>query len=94
MVAYAFKDTNGRTTQIFINLRDNRMQLDTQNFVPFAKIIKGMDIADALYAKYGENSGGGIRAGRQDSVFAGGNMYLKRNFPLLNYIKRARIVGN
>jgi len=94
MVAYAFKNTNGRTTQIFINLRDNRMPLDTQNFVPFAKVIKGMDIADALYAQYGENSGGGIRAGKQDSVFAGGNMYLKRNFPLLDYIKRARIVGN
>lgn len=94
MVTYAFKDPNGRTTQVFINLRDNLMPLDTQNFVPFAKVIKGMDVADALYAQYGENSGGGIRAGKQDSLFAGGNSYLKRNFPLLDYIKRAQIVAN
>jgi len=94
MVTYAFKDSSGRTTQVFINLRDNRLPLDTQLFVPFAKVIKGMDIADALYAQYGENSGGGIRAGKQDSLFIGGNNYLKRNFPLLDYIKRARIIAN
>jgi len=94
MVTYAFKDPNGRTTQVFINLRDNSMPLDTQNFVPFAKVIKGMDVAGALYAQYGENSGGGIRAGHQDSLFTGGNSYLKRNFPLLDYIKRAQIIAN
>jgi len=94
MVSYAFKDPNGRTTQVFINLRNNALPLDSQLFVPFARIIKGMDIADALYAQYGENSGGGIRAGHQDSIFAGGNNYLMRNFPLLDYIKRARIIAN
>jgi len=92
MVTYAFKDANGRTTQIFINLRDNRMPLDTQGFVPIAKVIKGMEVADALYAQYGESAGGGIRAGKQDSLFAGSNNYLKRNFPLLDYIKKASII--
>jgi len=94
MVSYAFKDPNGRTTQVFINLRNNSSPLDSQLFVPFARVIKGMDVADALYAQYGEKSGGGIRAGHQDSLFAGGNNYLRRNFPLLDYIKRARLIAN
>lgn len=91
-VAYAFKDPNGRTTQVFINLRDNSATHDGEPFVPFATVIQGMEVADALYAGYGETSGGGIRAGHQDSVFAGGNKYLKSRFPQLDYIRRARIV--
>ena len=51
-----------------------------------------MDVADALYAEYGEAAGGGIRAGKQDPVFASGNAYLKEKFPLLDYIKTARVV--
>jgi peptidyl-prolyl cis-trans isomerase A (cyclophilin A) len=91
-VDYAFKDPNGRTTQIFINLKDNRATHDKEPFVPFAKIIKGMEVADALYNGYGEKSGGGIRAGHQDSLFAGGNDYLDRNFPKLDRIRKASIV--
>jgi len=52
-------------------------------------VIEGMDVADAWYSEYGEKAGGGIRAGHQDPVFEGGNAYLKTNFPLLDYIKRA-----
>jgi hypothetical protein len=51
-----------------------------------------MDAADALYADYAETAGGGIRAGRQDPVFEGGNAYLKEKFPLLDWIKTARLV--
>jgi peptidyl-prolyl cis-trans isomerase A (cyclophilin A) len=90
-VAYAFKDPNGRTTQMFINLRDNSGTHDKEPFVPFAKIISGMDVADSLYSGYGERSGGGIRGGKQDSAFAQGNSYFQ-NFPKLDYIKRATIV--
>jgi cyclophilin family peptidyl-prolyl cis-trans isomerase len=93
-VAYAFKEPNGRTTQMFINLRDNSLTHDNEPFVPFAKIIQGMDVADALYNKYGENAGGGIRGGKQDVLFNGGNSYLKQNFPLLDYINQASILKN
>ncbi len=58
----------------------------------FGDVIRGMDVADALYAEYGEAAGGGIRAGKQDPVFAGGNEYLKKNFPLLDSIKTARVL--
>jgi homoserine O-acetyltransferase len=90
-VAFAFKDPNGRTTQVFINLRDNSATHDKEPFVPIAKVIEGMDVVDALYSEYGEQAGGGIRAGKQDPVFAGGNEYLKREFPKLDYILKATI---
>jgi len=90
-VAFAFKDPNGRTTQVFINLRDNSASHDKEPFAPIARVIEGMEVADAIYSEYGEQSGGGIRGGKQDPLFAGGNEYLKRNFPRLDYIVRATI---
>ncbi len=90
-VAYAFKDPDGRTTQVFINLRDNSAKHDVEPFVPFARVVEGMEVADALYAGYAERAGGGIRAGKQDPVFEGGNAYLRRAFPDLDYIKRATL---
>ena len=49
-------------------------------------------MADAWYDGYGESAGGGIRAGKQDVIFERGNEYWKKDFPLLDYIIRARIV--
>jgi cyclophilin family peptidyl-prolyl cis-trans isomerase len=92
-VAYAFKDPNGRTSQVFINLTDNSATLDPEPFVVFGEVVAGMDVADALYADYGEAAGGGIRAGKQDPLFTAGNSYLKDKFPLLDYIKTARVIA-
>jgi len=90
-VAFAFKDPNGRTTQVFINLRDNSAAHDKEPFVPIGKVIEGMNVADALYSEYGEQSGGGIRGGKQDPLFKEGNKYLKANYPQLDYIVKATI---
>lgn len=90
-MAFAFKDPNGRTTQVFINLRDNSAGHDKEPFVPIARVIAGMEVVDALYSEYGEQAGGGIRGGKQDPLFAGGNEYLKKNFPRLDYIIKATI---
>jgi len=90
-VAFAFKDPNGRTTQVFINLRDNSVSHDKEPFAPIAKVIEGMEVADAIYSDYGEQAGGGIRGGKQDPLFAGGNEYLKSNYPRLDYIIKATI---
>ena len=91
-VAFAFKDPNGRTTQVFINLKDNSATHDKEPFVVFGVVEEGIDVVDALYAEYGEDAGGGIRAGKQDPVFEGGNGYLKANFPLLDYISTASVI--
>jgi homoserine O-acetyltransferase len=91
-VAYAFKDPNGRTTQVFINLRDNQESHDNE-FVPFARVTEGMAASDSLYAEYGEQAGGGIRAGRQDPLFEGGNAFLVKSFPRLDFIVRATVVA-
>ncbi|HZP47430.1 MAG TPA: peptidylprolyl isomerase [Vicinamibacterales bacterium] len=90
-VAFAFAVPNGRTTQIYISLRDNSYQ-DAQGFVPFGMVASGMDVADALDSDYGETSGGGIRAGKQQPLFDGGNAYLDREFPRLDRILRARVL--
>jgi homoserine O-acetyltransferase len=91
-VAYAFRDPNGRTTQVFINLRDNSATHDGEPFVPFGRVTSGMEAADAWYSEYGEKAGGGIRGGRQDKLFEEGNAYLDREFPLLDFIRTAKIV--
>ena len=92
-LAYAFKDPNGRATQVFLNLRDNSGGHDREPFVPFARVIEGMEVADRWYAEYGERAGGGIRAGKQDPVFLGGNAFFRREFPQLDFIVRTTITA-
>jgi homoserine O-acetyltransferase len=92
MVAFAFAVPNGRTTQVFINLRDNSPTLDLEPFAPFGKVIEGMEVVDSLYSGYGENSGGGIRAGKQGPLFDQGNAYLDREYPQLDKIIRAVVI--
>jgi cyclophilin family peptidyl-prolyl cis-trans isomerase len=91
-VFFAWAVPNGRTTQVVINLRDNREPHDKEPFAPFGRVIEGMEVADAFFDAYGESAGGGIRAGKQDPVFHGGNDYLRKNFPKLDYIRSARVV--
>lgn len=90
-VAFAFAVPNGRTTQVFFNMRDNSATHDVEPFTPFGRVIAGMDVADAITTEYGEGPGG-IRAGHQDPVFEGGNAYLIKTFPHLDYIKTARLL--
>jgi cyclophilin family peptidyl-prolyl cis-trans isomerase len=89
-LAFAKSDPNTRATEIFINLADNAI-LDEQVFVPFARIVEGMEVADKLYAGYGEMRPEGkyIDAGRVEGE---ANEYLVPRFPKLDYVKRARFV--
>ena len=89
-IAYAFVTPGTRATQVFINLKDNK-DYDAQGFAPFGRVVSGMEVVDALYSGYGESSGGGMRAGHQDALFAEGNAWLDRNFPKLDSIVKARV---
>ena len=94
-VAFAFAVPNGRTTQVYIALSDLSSTQDAQGFAPFGRVVSGMEVADALNSEYGETSGGGIRAGRQQPLYdltGGGNAYLDREFPRLDRIVRARVI--
>ena len=91
-VAFAFAVPNSRTTQVFINLKDNSATHDSEPFVPFGKVVQGMETADAVNAEYGESSGGGIRGGKQGPLFESGNDYLNREFPRLDFIWRATVI--
>ncbi len=91
VVAYAMTGPDTRTTQLYINLRDNT-PLDAQGFSPIGVVVRGMDVVDALNAEYGEASGGGMRNGKQDPVFDGGNAYLDAHYPRLDHLRGAAIV--
>jgi len=92
-IGYAMTGPDTRSTQVYINLRDNS-RLDSQGFAPFGKVVNGMDVVDKLYSGYGENSGGGMRAGKQDKMFEEGNAYLDHEFPKLDKLLKAALSAN
>jgi hypothetical protein len=51
-----------------------------------------MDVVEQLYAEYDEGAGGGMRAGNQGKIVAGGNAHLDAEFPNLDRLIRATIV--
>lgn len=89
-LTYAMGGPNSRTTQLFINLTDNR-NLDAMNFAPFGRVIEGMEVVDSLYSDYGEGAPQG-RGPSQPKIQSEGNEYLKENFPELDYIVETEIV--
>jgi peptidyl-prolyl cis-trans isomerase A (cyclophilin A) len=74
---------NSRTTQVFINFKDNS-GLNRTGFAPFGKIISGMDVVDKIYSVYGERP-------EQARIQTEGTAYLTKSFPKLDYIKKATI---
>jgi peptidyl-prolyl cis-trans isomerase A (cyclophilin A) len=87
MLSFAMAGPNTRTTQLFINFGDNS-RLDGSGFSPFGQVVEGMDVVDRLYSAYGEGAPAG-RGPDQGRIQAEGNPYLERDFPRLDYVKRA-----
>jgi cyclophilin family peptidyl-prolyl cis-trans isomerase len=83
-VSFAFLDVNGRTHQLFVNLKDNP-GLDRDGFVPIGRVVSGMNVVDSLYDEYGDDP-------KYQLVATQGNRYLARMFPKLDYIETATIV--
>lgn len=84
-LTFATSGPNSRTTQLFINLADNR-RLDQMGFAPFGRIVKGMENVGKFHSGYGERP-------NQGQIAAQGNAYLDAEFPKLTKIKSAKIVG-
>lgn len=85
---------NTRKTSVFINLRNN-LTYDTltaagvKGFVPFAKIISGMDIVRQFFSEYGNDT---MKAA--DTIYFKGNAWMQKRFPGLDMIKEAKILTN
>jgi peptidyl-prolyl cis-trans isomerase A (cyclophilin A) len=75
---------NSRSTQFYINYGDNST-LDPQGFAPFGQILSGMEAVDKLYT-YGKSN-----VPDQSMISAEGNAYLQRDYPKLDFIKKATI---
>ena len=75
---------DSRTSQVFINYADNS-RLDADGFAPFGQVVDGMDVVDAINAQYRQQPD-------QTLVQESGNAYLNKNFPKLDFIKKASIV--
>ena len=89
-VTFAMAGPNTRTTQLFINFRDNS-HLDGMGFAPIARVVEGMEVVDALYSGYGDGPPNG-QGPAQPQIQAQGNKYLRESFPQLDYITRASII--
>jgi len=84
-ITFATAGPNTRTTQVFINFRDNT-NLDKQGFAPFGEVVEGMSVVDKINSQY---------AGKPQEQFVRiqneGNAFLNKEFPKLDYIKKATI---
>jgi peptidyl-prolyl cis-trans isomerase A (cyclophilin A) len=88
-ITFATRGPNTRTTQVFINYANNGTagpMLDRQGFAPFGQVVSGMDVVDKLYSGYGE------RPNANNAYMLKGNAYVTKDFPKLDYVKKAIIV--
>src|SRR5215468_149858 len=88
-ITFATAGPNTRTSQVFINFADNA-NLDSMGFSPFGRVVSGMNVVDALNAEYGEGAPRG-RGPDQSRLQSEGNAYLAKEFPRMDYVKKATI---
>jgi peptidyl-prolyl cis-trans isomerase A (cyclophilin A) len=84
-LVFATRGPNTRTTQLFINFKDNSASLDPQGFAAFGQVSSGMEVVDKINAEYGQRAD-------QGRIQAEGNAYLTKEFPKMDFIKKASIV--
>jgi peptidyl-prolyl cis-trans isomerase A (cyclophilin A) len=89
-IAFAQSKPADRTTHVFVNLRDNP-ELDTLRFVPFGRVVQGMEVVDSLNAMYGEFPAADVPFGIPKRLYAESNKYLDEKFPQLDRIVKVTI---
>jgi peptidyl-prolyl cis-trans isomerase A (cyclophilin A) len=86
-VTFAQFTPDDRTTNLFINLRDNA-NLDALGFAPIGRVVKGMAVADRLYAGYGERPMAKENAPR---LHGESNAFLDATYPRLDQIRKVTV---
>mmetsp|Transcript_33447 Transcript_33447/g.40984 ORF Transcript_33447/g.40984 Transcript_33447/m.40984 type:complete len:99 (-) Transcript_33447:184-480(-) len=77
---------NTRSVQVYINTNHRgNAYLDREGFLPFGKVIKGMDVVDRFYGGYGETKQGLFW--RKD-----GRELVRKQFPKMAVITDARLL--
>ncbi len=84
-VTFATAGPGTRTTQFFVNFKDNSF-LDSQGFTPFGAVVEGMDVVQRLYSGYGEKPDQGL-------LQTQGRAYVEAKFPKLDSITSATILA-
>ena len=90
MVSFAMGGPDTRSTQLFINKRDNS-RLDAMGFAPIGVVTDGMHVVDALYTAYGEGPPTGSGPD-QSRIEREGNRYLNSRYPRLDSIISTRVL--
>ncbi len=91
-ISFARGGVKTRTTQLFINLKNNK-RLDAlaysgvKGFPVVAKVISGKDHVLNFYGGYGDQLGM-----RQDSINTHGNHFIRTNYPEIDFITKAYIL--
>jgi cyclophilin family peptidyl-prolyl cis-trans isomerase len=83
-IAFAHDGPGTRSHTVYINRRDSEY-LDTQNFVPFGRVVDGMAVVDSLQWPYKEKADHHLLATM-------GNRYMRRNHPKADYVRTAVVL--
>ena len=89
-ITYAQYKPTDRTTNLFINLRDNP-SLDSLGFAPIGRVVQGMEVADSLYSGYGEVTMAEPPIGDAKRLYRESNKYMDAEYPKLDRIVKIRI---
>ena len=89
-LTYAQFNPRDRAHTLFINLNDN-VKLDSLGFAPIGRVIEGMELADAIYAGYGEIPSSPAPLGNPRRFYAESNRFLDKEYPELDRIIAVRV---
>ena len=92
-LVFATAGPNTRTTQMFVNYRDNE-HYDSQGFAPIGRVTEGMGALLQLYSDYGEMAGLGGAGVNYECMLAGGEAYIARDFDRMDRIIRATLIDS